>query len=175
MLVIEDKKKLGPSVIVNFDDKKNPAFFVANYRHIKEKFGHLALYAMMERAGIKEGETVPLFAQWPDAEGVRWFDTSDEAKAMREVILKNISEKTTCKDLRVVPLSVLTNKFFTECLFGEVWESSYWLHRRFRHWKAKGHFRRVTLLRLREMQRVNRARLRCMMLKDGRRIPAEVF
>ncbi len=171
----EGKKNLGPSVIVNFDDKKNPAFFVANYRHIKEKLGHLALYDMMERAGVKEGETVPLFAQWPDAEGVCWFETSGEAKAMRDVILKNISEKTACKDLRVVPLSVLTNRFFTECLFGEAWESSYWLHRRFRHWKAKGHFRRVTLLRLREMQRVNRSRLRCMMLKDGRRVPAEVF
>ena len=166
----ESNKNFGPSVIVNFDDKKNPAFFVANYRHIKEKFGHLALYAMMEQAGVKEGETVPLFAQWPDAEGVRWFETSSEAKAMREVVLKNISEKTTCKDLRVGPFSVLTNRFFTECLFGEAWETSYYLHRRFRHWKARGHFRRVTLLRLREMQRVNASRLRYITVKAGRQV-----
>ena len=161
------KKNFGPSVIVTFDDREHPAFFVANYRHIKEKFGHLALYAMMERAGVKEGETVPLFAQWPDADGVYWSETTDEAKAMREVILKNISRKTLCGDLRVVPLSALTNRFLTECLFSEAWERSYWLHRRFRHWKAKGHFRRVTLLRLREMKRSRPAGTHCMMNTQG--------
>ena len=167
----DTKKGLGPSVIVSFDEKEHPAFFVANYRHIKEKFGHLALYDMMERAGIKEGETVPLFAQWPDAEGVTWFDTPDEAKAMREIILKNISQKTTCKDLRIVPLSVFTNRFFAECLFGEAWESAYWLHRHFRKWKSKGHFRRIVLLKLREAARLSKSRQRSILMRDGRYSP----
>lgn len=168
-------KNFGPSMIVCLDDKAHPGFFVANYRHIKEKFGHLALYAMMEQAGVNEGETVPLFAQWPDAKGVCWFENTSEAKAMSDVILKNISEKTMCRDLRVVPLGVMTNRFLTECLFGEAWECSYYLHRRFRHWKAKGHFRRVTLLRLRETERLNRSRRRCVKAKDGRYLPAEIF
>ena len=48
----EIKEETSGELIVCLDDKEHPGFFVANYRHIKEKFGHLALYAMMERAGV---------------------------------------------------------------------------------------------------------------------------
>lgn len=171
----EGKKNLGPSVIVNFDDKERPMFFVANYRHIRERFGHLQMFATMEKAGMKEGETMPLFAMWPDVEGVRVMGSTEEAMAMRDAIQANITGKAFCKNLKIVPVSIFKNRFMTECLFGEKWERNYWLHRRFQKWTSKGHFRKVTLLRLRETERVSRARRRCMKAKDGRYIPAEVF
>ncbi len=172
---MSDKKNIGPCVIASFDDAEMPKFFVANYRNIKEKFGHLELYAMMERAGVKEGETVPIFANWPDDDGVCVLESAEEARTMIEVIHKNMSARIGCEKLKVIPTAIFRNRFITETFFSQKWESYYWLHRRFQRWTAKGYFRKATLLKVREIERLSKARRKCFLAKDGRYLPSKYF